>query len=811
MPLFPLHRRPRRPPGTPLRLEALEDRLVPSVATWTGDAGTNWSDAGNWREGFVPGAGDTAVFDHTADHFAATVDPGFDGELAALVVDWPDAAAITLARPLAVGSLQMNAGTIDGPFELTLGGGWWNGGTLGPSHLAIAAGGTWTIGGSDTKVLAADTDNFGAVTWTGTGDIRSGAVTIDNQAGATFEAVSDATWAADAPGGTFLNQGTFRKQESAGTTTFAIAFSNDRMGASEVASGVLALAGGGKTVSPLQIDAGARVDDLSTYTLDGASIVGDGLFRVDTDGQVFIIKTIRAENFALDAGQLGYIGNLEITGHFRWTGGTITGETDIDAGARMLITGDGTKSVKYGSPIINGGTAVWSGAGNIDLGGIWNNQAGATFDVRNHARLFNLGNGAFNNAGTVLKSADSEASQIQVNFINTGTAESEVGSLELLRGASQPGTDGEANALIIDAGASVDLLDFTLDGTTALGDGVLRLAGGGTTRVLNQVSASNVELADGVLDISAGDLSVDGSFTWVRGFINGADPHAITVGTGATLNLVGPDNRVMSGNLINDGTAYWTGTGTITISAGSALTNAPGGLFEANANAAFMSGGSFRNEGAFRRESDVLQTSRLEVTFTNTGSVEVVNGTLSLAKAFTNAGEVVVEAGATLADDLAYAQGPGVTDLRGGTLSAQSGVTVQAGGTLRGFGLVQSDVLNAGSASPGESDAAGILTITGAYTQTAEGVLAIKLSGPAEGEFDQLQVAGQATLDETGATLTVSLFDGYAPAPGQDFPVLSWAGLTGAFAQVDLPSFDGGHLEVRYDATGLTLVTVAER
>ena len=56
--------RKRRPARlrSQLRVEPLEDRLVPAVHTWTGasTSGTHWSDAANWAGG-APAAGESNV------------------------------------------------------------------------------------------------------------------------------------------------------------------------------------------------------------------------------------------------------------------------------------------------------------------------------------------------------------------------------------------------------------------------------------------------------------------------------------------------------------------------------------------------------------------------------------------------------------------------------------------------------------------------------------------------------------------------------------------------------------------------------
>src|SRR5436190_1716771 len=69
----------RRARTVRLQLEALEERLAPATATWTGNGTTNnWSQAANWSTNTVPGAADTVVFDSTSGK-NATVDSSFAG------------------------------------------------------------------------------------------------------------------------------------------------------------------------------------------------------------------------------------------------------------------------------------------------------------------------------------------------------------------------------------------------------------------------------------------------------------------------------------------------------------------------------------------------------------------------------------------------------------------------------------------------------------------------------------------------------------------------------------------------------------
>jgi hypothetical protein len=808
-------RRGRRRPGrfTP-RLESLEDRTLLSIATWTGAKDSAWSNPNNWREGFVPAANDTAVFDDTASNFHVSVDSFFTaGTVGALVVTWHDPnAVIELDRPLSVGMLYMDRGTITGPAGLTIGGGVWSGGVWSPSQVTILAGSRFAIGGSDLKVLQCNVNNFGATRWTGDGAIesdQSSLITFDNRPGAAFEIDNDSHWYENGTAA-FINEGLFRKVNSAGTSTFDISFNNLKTSNLELFTGTLSMTGGGKTVAPVAIAAGAVLQDSADYTLDGAIITGDGIFQKTGDGQIFVIKSVQVDNFEFDGGQLGYIGNLEIRQSFTWTGGTIVGEIDIDAAATMSISGDGTKAVKYDSLINNSGTVTWTGAGAIDLDGVFTNQRAATFDVQTDAEIYSLGNGRFNNLGTLLKSAGDGTTPFALMFANAGLVEGLTGTIELYRGMSTAARGTNDNAFFIDDQAMVDLFDFTLDGTSITGAGVLREVEGGQTKIVGEVSASNVELNDGILATTAGDLTISDNFTWTRGTITGSGGYAVVIGASGTMTILGPSARVLSGNLTNYGTIDWLSTGNLDFIPGSILTNAPGAFFVAETTSGLTSQGTFQNQGTFQMDQGPGATILIDITFINTGTLVLGSGTISLGKPFNNMGTVIVGDGGTLSVGGNYIQGAGVTDLRGGILSATTTLSIQANGLVTGWGIIEANVVNAGQLSLGEGDLAGTLTTTGDYTQTATGVLNLKIGGTSMSDFDQLVVQGAATLDDAGATLNVSLFNNFNPDVGETFAVMSFGSLTGQFATVNLPSFDGGQFEAQYLATGLDLVTVPQ-
>ncbi len=65
-------------------------------------------------------------------------------------------------------------------------------------------------------------------------------------------------------------------------------------------------------------------------------------------------------------------------------------------------------------------------------------------------------------------------------------------------------------------------------------------------------------------------------------------------------------------------------------------------------------------------------------------------------------------------------------------------------GFFQGTGVVNGNVLNSGTVSPGAS--IGTLTINGNYTQTASGTLRIEVAGASPGQYDVLAVNGRANL-----------------------------------------------------------------
>jgi hypothetical protein len=146
-----------------------------------------------------------------------------------------------------------------------------------------------------------------------------------------------------------------------------------------------------------------------------------------------------------------------------------------------------------------------------------------------------------------------------------------------------------------------------------------------------------------------------------------------------------------------------------------------------------------------------------------------------------------------------------------GKLSASGLVTIGEHGKAMGNGTIGASLLSNGTVAPGLS--AGKLTVTGSYTQAATGKLEIELYGAASGQFDELAVAGPATLGgELNVTLGTTAGNQFVPQLGDTFPfVTTTAGASGNFASAHLPVLTSGHMwQIRYGATVTSLaVTLA--
>ena len=201
-------------------------------------------------------------------------------------------------------------------------------------------------------------------------------------------------------------------------------------------------------------------------------------------------------------------------------------------------------------------------------------------------------------------------------------------------------------------------------------------------------------------------------------------------------------------------------------------------------------GGGFGNSGVFNNYGDIVDNNGIgnSGTFVNYGSIELNNYGLGGGGSYTQNGSQ----SSTLVDAM---------------LASDTAIQIN-GGLVSGSGVIAADLNMRGTLHPGDANcmyAPCILTIQGNYQQFGIGTLHSELGGTKAGQnYDQLVITGNATLD---GVLDVDLVNGFVPKPGDTFFLLTYAGETGKFATLDLPSLPlvGETWEYAYEPTDFKL------
>ena len=521
--------------------------------------------------------------------------------------------------------------------------------------------------------------------------------------------------------------------------------------------------------------------------------------------------TIQPDSMAITSGTLTGSDDFIVTTELKWSDGDIEGTGAFTASGGIDLTGS-TKTLDTRTVDLTGGTAKFFGTTNsIQMinGAEFNIGENATLDFSDDGGVsmfqgfFGLG-GTLSNAGTLRKIGGTGVTNIEVPFENSGAVQVSSGTLRIAKDAGGTGTYSVAAGatLLFDAG------DHDIDppgqiggaGTAEFANGVTTVGGNynvtGTTAVSGGLASfvgtiqavGALKISGGSADFSTTTGSIDPTtFDMSSGELTGTDTVNVSdlfTWTGGELQGTGPQNAVanVDGGLLVGGDVTLNrrtlnltgGTGTmdgadskVEMLNGAVFNNQStfelkndGGETDQQGFTAGTGGGAFNNQGTFRKlVTGNTGNTLFEVPFTNSGTVQLLAGTLKCAGGYTQTG--------------------GSTQLSGGDLAATPGVDLQ-GGSLSGSGMVTGNLVNSGQVAPGASP--GTLIVTGNYTQNASGRLIAEIGGTTPGtQFDRLIVTGTASL---GGILDIRLINGFVPALDDMFDILDSNGLTGAFAQV---------------------------
>lgn len=517
------------------------------------------------------------------------------------------------------------------------------------------------------------------------------------------------------------------------------------------------------------------------FAVNGYTLNGGTLVLVANNGAAPIIRvgdgssagadmtaTIAAVIAATDGLVKTDLGTLVLAGNNTYTGGTTIG------GGTLSVSSDANLGAVSGGITLDGGTLQITGttytstSRTITLG-----SAGGGFDIASAGNDFTVSQ-ALSGSGSLSKSGVGTLTLSGANTY-TGTTTISAGTLAL------SGNGSVADSSDIIANGTLDI------GGTKSGASIMSLDGSGAVNLSNQTltltnasgSFAGVIGGTGGVTLASGTETLTGASTFTG---------LTTIASGSTLTLGnGGAGGSLAGNVLNNGTLAFNLDSASTLAGavsgnGTLVQNGGGTLTLAGANT--YTGGTTVNAGTL-----VVSSSNLPGAVTDNASLvfdQASNGTFS--SAIGGHGGLTKTGSGTLILDGNSGGFTGDTTVQAGTLevgdaatpSAVLGgnVSVSSGGTLRGHGTIDGDVINSGTVWAGGS--IGTLTVQGNYTQTAQGVLEAEAT-PA-GQATVLAVDGSVNLAGTALVLA----DTGSWSARTSYTILTATdGISGQFASVN--------------------------
>ena len=626
---------------------------------------------------------------------------------------------LNLNAPATTGTLNLSAGTMTAAASVNVTNLFnWTGGTI-ATGAEIDLSGTGSISAGPAKTLDGKLANSGTLAVldnvSGTGVLEntnrtdvasvtvrprvlnSGALTILPGSGATF-------------GSSLTNSGTL------------LIAANDTTNAS------LIIAGNVLNNSTIELRAGATGNSNAGLGLTSGSLTNTNNGRISSTGNAGI-------SFNRLSGNIVSSGTLDVTESLRMDneGFTFTndGTLSIAAAKQLFVNGGATGTtlnlntglfigsnatlrlghVQVNAPntIVNRGGLIISG--NTDIVGALNNDG--TLEVHS------LGNsiGSITNNGTIAVIADSGLASVDIGagFTNNGL-------IDLIAGGAADGSGFNLTAGTLTNAGYIRSRTLGSSGFNTIGSSVVNTGTIDTAYNLAINGALAIPSSGtGVAVTGAGNLTLNGAFTWSAGTIQGAG--AFT--SGGTTKLDGAD-KVLAGRTFDaNGPVNWNGTGLLTLSNGATFNN----------NATMTVSNDFQ----------MIGTGTGPNTFNNAGTFTKSAGNITgfITTIFNNSGTVNVDSGKL--------------SFNGGSNS--SGTFNVAGGAILEFGT-GTHVLDAASSVAGAGNLAvipgGLLTQSGAFSLTGS----VEVTGTGNADFAAATPMNPSSVSVTTGTLN---FDGVQP------------------------------------------------
>ena len=661
--------------------------------TFTGTAGTNWSLAGSWSTGAVPGAGQSVDI------------PA--GKSVVLNVDTPGLGAVSVAGTMTIsGGKTLLAAALANSGAVALNGGGIKG--------AVISGGTITAslnntldGVTLTGGTTLDLSKSNGVTCT-----LNNAVTIDGTVlvgatnGATYAYVYWATAAT-----TWSGSGSIVLGGNSNNRVLANAYNTGlTLGSGLTIRGTAGIIAGnyGSTGS---------FTNLGRITSDGGSTLNLNLWDWSNAGML-----------TATAGS-----TLSITSGGTWANsGAISGASGSTVTLTSSGTGSNTGTISTTGGVLSvDGSGSWSNRtangvnatnGTLSLGGTWTNSSPGSLGAVNST--VNLGGKFSTTEALAVQRSGSTTVRLTGAMDNTKATlalGSGTGSWYLDGGTITGGTiTGSAGARLI-----CTSVNSTLDGVILATGTTLDLA----TLPNAQCSLNNTVTIDGTVQVGAADGTT-------YGYLYYTSPSTTWLGTG-TIQLGGSTN--------NQVRAYASDT-TLTLGSGLTIRATNGSL-----TAMYSNTGTLINNGRIIADNGTTLYLNLWA-WTNNGTIAAVNGanlTLTSGGAWSNAGTISGDTGSMSLTNNGPGSNLGTLTTTGGTLAvegtgswsnrAANGVTVTDGILILGGTWSNS--------TPGTINAVNSTVNLGGNYSTTE-ALSVNHSGKT-----RINLTG--VLDNSGATLAL--------------------------------------------------------
>ena len=568
-------------------------------------------------------------------------------------------------------------------------------------------------------------------------------------------------------------------------------------------SGVFNLNGFNETIRDLTINGGNVTTNGGTLTVAGSLSTTGG--SVMTNGGALAV----AGSLMATGGMLQLLNNASVTSGSGSIGDSAgsNGQVTVSGAGQVSVSGEtfiGDDVGSMGELTIDGANASWNGAGRLYVG----NAGVGKLNVTGAGHVNNLFSYIGNQTGAIGEvTVDGMGStwtsdSLDVGYQGDGTLSITAGGQVSSTSATIGFRAGSSGMVTVDGSGSIWGSNFLNVGSGSASQGALNITNGGRVGVLitgaiGETGAVTVEGAGSVASFTDRLRVLDGGTLTVN---SGATVSAKTISILGFVDVSGANLTLQ--NLGSPSLSF-------PIFSLSGSLQAANGAHVVIRNIPFNVDTTAQIDGTVTVDASLWESTNISVSIH--GAFNVMNGGRVLNSAGIAIQPVWLEESASLVVDGSgslwqnfraspmYVRGL-LTVSNGGEVKAYGGASifVENTGTIRGNGTLTSDVQNSGVVSPGLSP--GALHIDGNFSQTATGKLLIELASATS--FDQLLVTNQAALD---GTLTVNFLDGFTPAVGQSFTILTAEDIDGVFTTKLLPSVPGRIFDLIYNPQSVVL------